>query len=193
MYAFLSCLTGFVRLISVFSHVAVSLLHSPPGTLLLVNLVSKIVAVTCRYCILAHHPSPLSLFIASLTQKWLLLHARVLVASLDPRTGVVTGRIANSLTISVQRLEQEPPRVHLGRTRCLLPHPEHGREGAVTPHREPFATSTGIPVSATAGSTVPLDIKRTPNHNLTTPTLPAELKMKKTLRTQLWNFSRRTT
>jgi len=47
-----------MRLISVFSHVAVSLLHSPPGTLLLVNLVSEIVAVTCRYCILAHHPSP---------------------------------------------------------------------------------------------------------------------------------------
>lgn len=93
-------------------------------------------------------------------------------------------RNANSLMISVQRLEREPNPSRLGGTRHLhLPpqHPQKGREGAVTPLQEMFATSTGTTVNATADSTVHLNIRRTQTHGPAAPTLLAGLMMKKTL------------
>ena len=131
---------------------------------------------------------PVSLSITSLTKKWLLLRPNFLVASSDPRMGVVTGRNANFLMISVQRLEREPYHSRLAGTRhphLRLLHPELVREGTVTPLREMFATSTGTLVSVTADLTVHLNIRRTPTHSPAAPTLPAGLKMRKTPRTQL--------
>ena len=92
--------------------------------------------------------------------------------------------------ISVQRLDLDRT-LHL-HLHLPLPHPEAGREGMVTPLREMSATSIGIPVSVTGGLIAHLDI-RTPIHNLATQTLPVEPKMRKMLRTQLWNFSLWTT
>lgn len=84
---------------------------------------------------------------------------------------------ANFLMILTQRLEQITHRSHLDR----LPHPVLGLEEAVTPLRETFATSIGIMVNATVGSTAHSDIRRTP---IRCPqTLPEGLKMK-ILRTQ---------
>ena len=60
-------------------------------------------------------------------------------------------------------------------------------------HRKTSATSIGTPVSATAGLTAHLDTRRTPLHNLATPTLSIALEMGKTLRMQLWNFLQWTT
>ena len=101
-------------------------------------------------------------------------------------------RNANFLTISTQRLEQEPHRSHPGRTHRLhlpLPHPEPDREGPAFLLRETSATSTGIPDNAIVGLTARLDIRRTPTHSLAVPMLLVELKMVKTLRMQHWNFS----
>ena len=59
--------------------------------------------------------------------------------------------------------------------------------------RKTSATSIGTPVSATADLTVHLDTRRTPLHNLATPTLSIALETGKTLRMQLWNFLQWTT
>jgi hypothetical protein len=115
-----------------------------------------------------------------LSQKWLLLHPRVLVAFSHPRVNVVTGRDANFLTDLSQLLERVPRRSETHH----LPHPD------LPGHQEPFATSTGVLVNAAAGLTVHFDIKTTPTRNLAVPTLPVESTMEKAFRTQLWNISR---
>jgi len=122
----------------------------------------------------------------SLIHKWLPLHPKLLVASLDPKECAVTERNANFLMILAQRLERElhhsrPDRMY--RLRPPLPHPELEREGLETPLRKTFATSTGTPDSATVGLTVRLDTRKTPTRGLAIPKL-LEVPMKKTLQTQ---------
>ena len=130
---------------------------------------------------------------ASLIQGCLVPHLRDPVTTSDPRVGVITGRNANSLTISVQHLEREPNCTHLSRIHHphpLLLRPGLARGGAIGPHRKMFATSIGIPVSATVGLTAHSDTRRTLPRNLVAPTSPMEWAMRKALRIRLWTFSR---
>ena len=178
------------RLITYFGHLQALHHWSKPGS-------SNVWRVTCGYELSwgVSHPH-LSPSVASPIQKCLVPHPRDPVAFSDPREGVVSGRNASSLTISIQRPEREPHRNHLGEVHhphLPPPHPEPAREGVATPHREMFATSIGTPVSATAGLTAHLDIRKTLPHDPATLTLLMELGMRKTQRIQPWNFLQWTT
>ena len=127
------------------------------------------------------HPHLYSLPFASLIRKWILLHLRDLAVTSDPREGAVMGRNASSLTISVQRPGRGLRPNHHYHPYPPLPLPKPGREGVMTPRQETFAISIGIIV----GPVAHLDAGVPPP----APPLPVELAMK-TLRMQLWKFSR---
>jgi len=171
----------------------------PPGPFPLVDAPQNVWRVTCSCCVLGRRPSPPFFFFHLTHLEWLPLDPRGLVATLQPRAAVVSERNANFLTISAQRLEQEPHHIHLARAH----HPhlpllcrELDRRGPVTLRRETSATSIGILVNVTAGSSALLNIRKTPVHSLAAPTWPGGSRMEKTkkaLPMLPWNFSRLTT
>ena len=163
-----------------------SLFQSPSGLSPLVESYSSNVwRVTCRCHILARRPFPLCFSTAPFVQECLVTRPRNPVTTSDPRVGAATGRTAASLTISVQHLERESRRNHLGK----MYHP-HAREGAVVPYREMFATSIGMPVGVTMDLIARLCIRKNLPHGLAAPTSLMERETRKTLQMQLWTSSR---